>query len=375
MRLFAQGGAGFDLVSGGEIQRAIASGSSSALARSVFAGVGKSTAEIQLALEAGVFSFHVESEPELERINAVAGRLGTTARIAIRVNPDVDAGTHAKITTGKSENKFGVPLTHALGVYQAALRCSHLRVAGLQMHIGSQITEVQPFVDATKRLVDFASELRALAPLEYVSIGGGVGIVYQGALESGERAWWDKSPDAAKYLTPETYGAALRPLLQNLGLRVFLEPGRSLVGNAGVLLSRVEYVKRGDGRTFVIIDAGMNDLVRPAMYEAHHDILPCVTTTAKEAAAAPVDIVGPVCESGDCFAQNRPLAPVVEGDIVALMSAGAYGAAMASRYNTRSLPAEVLVDGPRADLITRRETFAQQIANEVLPSTPTGAPR
>jgi diaminopimelate decarboxylase len=367
LRVFGRAGAGFDLVSGGEIQRVIAAGCSGALGRSVFAGVGKSAAEIRLAIESGVYSFHVESEPELERINEIAGRLGRKARIAIRVNPDVDAKTHAKITTGKSENKFGVPLAAAGAAYERALQLPNIIVAGVQMHIGSQILDVKPFVAAAERLVEFTLGLKGRAPLEYVSVGGGVGIIYQDALASGEAAWWASKPEAERPLTPEVYGAALRPLLQKLGLRIFLEPGRFMVGNAGVLLSRVEYVKRGAGRTFVIVDAAMNDLMRPAMYDSYHEILPCVTTPAAEAAAAPVDIVGPVCESGDCFAKNRELPPVAEGDVIALMSAGAYGASMASRYNTRSLPAEVLVDGARVDLITRRETFAQQIANEILP--------
>lgn len=367
LRLFADLGSGFDLVSAGEIRRVIASGAGRALARSVFAGVGKSAEEIRFALEAGVYSFHVESEPELRRIDSVACALGVKARVSIRVNPDVDAKTHAKITTGKSENKFGVPLTQASEAYAAAAQLKHVQIAGVQMHIGSQILDVKPFVEAVERLVAFARELKARHALEYVSIGGGIGIIYKDALASGSPAWWSDKPEGERPLTPEVYGAALRPLLEPLGLRVFLEPGRFLVGNAGALLTRVEYVKRGAGRTFVIVDAAMNDLVRPAMYESYHEILPCVTSPAGEAAAAPVDIVGPVCESGDCFAKDRLLPPVSEGDAVALLSAGAYGAAMASRYNTRSLPAEVMVDGGRVQLITRRETFAQQIANELVP--------
>lgn len=363
LRHFANLGAAFDLVSGGELRRVLAAGG--AADRSVFAGVGKSEAEIQLALEAGVYSFHVESEPELARINAIAGRLGRKAPIAIRVNPDVDAKTHAKITTGKSENKFGIPLKVAAEAYAAAARYPHLRVRGVQMHIGSQLTTVAPFVEAVQKVLPFVAELKQRHGLEYFSVGGGIGIVYQDALASGARAWWDARPEGERPLTPEAYGAALRPLLAPLGLKILLEPGRFLVGNAGVLLSRVEYVKRGEGKTFIIVDAAMNDLVRPAMYDAYHEIVPVIRTGRP---ACKADIVGPVCESGDCFAKDRVLPEVREGELIAFMSAGAYGYTMAGRYNSRAMPAEVLVSGSTFELVNARESFEAMIAGERIPA-------
>ncbi len=362
LRHFANLGAAFDLVSGGELRRVLAAGGDAH--RSVFAGVGKSEAEIRLALEAGVFGFHVESEPELARINHVAGQLGRKAPIAIRINPDVDAHTHAKITTGKSDNKFGIPLKVAAAAYAA--KYPHLELKGVQMHIGSQLTSAAPFIEAVEKVVPFVAELKKLYGITYFSVGGGIGIVYQDALASGAPAWWDAKPAAERPLTPEAYGAALTPLLAPLGLKILLEPGRFLVGNAGVLLARVEHLKRGANKNFLVLDAAMNDLVRPAMYEAYHEIVPLLRDTTRPALKA--DIVGPICESGDCFAKDRTLQSVGEGELVAFMSAGAYGYTMASRYNTRSLPAEVLVSGSRFELVNPREKFETVIAGEKIPS-------
>ncbi len=363
LRHFANLGAAFDLVSGGELRRVIAAGGDSK--RSVFAGVGKSEAEIRLALEQGIFSFHVESEPELARINHVAGQLGVKAPIAIRINPDVDAHTHAKITTGKSDNKFGIPLKNAAAAYEAASKYPNLELKGVQMHIGSQLTSSTPFIEAVEKVVPFAAELKKRYGISYFSVGGGIGIIYQDALASGSQAWWDAKPEGERPLTPEAYGAALKPLLAPLGLKILLEPGRFLVGNAGVLVSRVEHLKRGANKNFLVLDAAMNDLVRPAMYEAYHEIVPVTRDTTRPALKA--DIVGPICESGDCFAKDRTLQSVGEGELVAFMSAGAYGYTMASRYNTRAQAAEVLVSGSRFELVNARETFESMIAGEKIP--------
>ncbi len=364
LRHFANLGSGFDLVSGGELRRVIAAGAQ--VRTSVFAGVGKTEAEIKLALENGIYAFHVESEPELARINHVAGQLGVKAPIAIRINPDVDAHTHAKITTGKSDNKFGIPLAHAAAAYEAAAKLKNLQIRGVQMHIGSQLTEIGPFVEAVRKVTPFVTELKANYGIEYFSIGGGMGIVYRDALASGQAAWWDAQPAAQRPLTPETYGAALTPLLAPLGLKILLEHGRFMVGNAGVLLARVEHLKRGAGKNFLIVDAAMNDLVRPAMYDSHHEIVPVHRDSSRRALVA--DIVGPICESGDCFAKDRQIQSVGEGELVAFMSAGAYGHVMASRYNTRGLPAEVMVNGSAFELVNARETFEHMIAGEKIPA-------
>ena len=364
LRHFANLGAGFDLVSAGEIRRVLAAGAD--VKRSVFAGVGKTEAEIKLALDNGIFAFHVESEPELARINHVAGKLGVKAPLAIRINPDVDAHTHAKITTGKSDNKFGIPLRNAGAAYEAAAKFPHIQIKGVQMHIGSQLTSVTPFVEAVQKVAPFVADLKARYGITYFSIGGGMGIVYKDALASGPAAWWDAQPVEQRPLTPEVYGAALTPLLKPLGLKILLEHGRFMVGNAGVLLSRVEHLKRGAGKNFLVVDAAMNDLVRPAMYEAFHEIVPLHRDTSRHALVA--DVVGPICESGDCFAKDRPLQEVGEGEYLALMSAGAYGYTMASRYNTRGMAAEVLVHGSTFELINARETFEQMIAGEKIPA-------
>ena len=361
LRLIHNLGGAFDLVSGGEIERVLAAGGT--IHKSVFAGVGKSEAEINLALEHGIYSFHVESEPELERINRLAGEKGVTAPVALRINPDVDAQTHAKITTGKSDNKFGIPYDHALDAYSYARGLENLKIIGVQMHIGSQITKIDPFVAATKRMLPLVRKLKEKYALEYFSIGGGIGIIYEPALASGTPDWWEE--DGAELLTPTRYGEALVPLLQELDLEIFIEPGRFMTGNAGALLTKVEYVKTGKGKKFVIVDAAMNDLARPSMYDAYHEIVPL--TREAEAATITADVVGPVCESGDCFAKGRTLPEVREGDTLAILSAGAYGFVMAGRYNTRPLPPEVLVSGKEFHVINQRETFGQILANESIP--------
>lgn len=364
LRHFSNLGAAFDLVSGGELRRVLAVGGN--VEKSVFAGVGKSEEEISLALEHRIRAFHVESDPEMARINHVAGKLGVKAPIAIRINPDVDAKTHAKVTTGKAANKFGIPLSQATAAYQAAANYPHLFIRGVQMHIGSQLTDTLPFVEAVGKITPLVNDLRERYPLEYLSIGGGMGIVYQDALASGQEDWWQTQPTGKRPITPESYGAALVPLLQPMGLKILVEPGRFLVGNAGVLLSRVEYLKRGQDRNFLILDAAMNDLMRPAMYDAFHEIVPLQRDTSRPSMVT--DIVGPICESSDCFARDRRIQQVGEGEHVALMSAGAYGFSMASRYNTRSLPAEVLVKGSTFELIHSRETFESMIAGERIPA-------
>jgi diaminopimelate decarboxylase len=361
---FSNLGTAFDLVSGGELRRVLAAGAD--VKSSVFAGVGKSEAEIELALQHEIFAFHVESEPELERINYVAGRMGVTAPVAFRINPDVDAKTHAKITTGKSDNKFGIPLAAAVSAYEAAAKLPHIRIAGVQMHIGSQLTSLGPFGEAVRKLIPLVKALKEAHQLSYFSIGGGIGIVYEDALASGERSWWEAQPADSRLLTPESYGTALTELLAPLGLKILLEPGRFLVGNAGVMLSRVEYLKRGAAKNFLVIDAAMNDLLRPAMYDAYHEILPVQRDTTRPAMIA--DIVGPICETGDCFAKDRKIQAVAEGELVAFMSAGAYSFTMASRYNTRGRPAEVLVQDSAFELINARETFEQMIATEKVPA-------
>ncbi|HVU34202.1 MAG TPA: diaminopimelate decarboxylase, partial [Opitutaceae bacterium] len=361
---FANLGCGFDLVSGGEIRRVLAAGAD--VRNSVFAGVGKTEAEIKLALQNGIFAFHVESEPELGRINHVAGTLGVKAPIAIRVNPDVDAHTHHKITTGKSDNKFGIPLKYAAAAYEAAAKYPNLTLKGVQMHIGSQLTSVTPYVEAIEKVAPFAAELKAKYGITYFSIGGGMGIIYRDALASGQQAWWDTQPEDKRPLTPESYSAAVVPLLQPLGLKILLEHGRFMVGNAGVLLARVEHLKRGAGKNFLIVDAAMNDLVRPAMYDSYHEIVPLHRDSSRRALVA--DVVGPICESGDLFAKDRQLQEVGEGEVIAFMSAGAYGFTMASRYNTRPAVAEVLVKGSAFELINARETFEHIIAGEKIPA-------
>jgi diaminopimelate decarboxylase len=360
--LLAREGAGFDIVSGGELFRVLkAAGRADAC---TFAGVGKTREEIEYALEQGVYSFNVESEPELEFINEVAGAVGKKAPVALRVNPDVDAQTHKYISTGKSHNKFGIGIDRILGVYAEAAKLPHLRIRGIQTHIGSQILETKPFVEALAKLVPIAEELKSLYGIEFFSIGGGVGIIYHGTLESGAPDWWKRAEaDGGKRIAFDDYARAVVPLLKPLGLKILLEPGRSLVGNAGALLASVVYVKRTPAKTFVITDSGMNDLIRPALYEGHHEIVP-LKEPAPGAPRSPVDVVGPVCESGDFFAQDRELPEVAAGDRIALLSAGAYGFVMASNYNSRRLPAEILVDGDKAEVVRERQSWDDLIAGE-----------
>ena len=349
LRVLARLGSGFDIVSGGELQRVIAAGGDPR--QCAFAGVGKTEDEIEFALKQGVYTFNAESEPELQRINRVAARVKKIAPVAVRVNPDVEAHTHKKITTGTYENKFGIAFEQVEGVYARASKLKHLRLRGVQMHIGSQITDVSPFEQAVRKALPLVTRLKEKHGLEFFSLGGGLGIVYQPALASGPAAWW-QSAEARRLITPQKYAARLVPLLKPLGLRIVMEPGRFISGNAGVMLTRIEYVKRTGKKNFLIVDAAMNDLIRPAFYEAYHEILPL---TRKGGALVSSDVVGPICESGDFFCQNRPLPKVGEGDYLALLSAGAYGFVMASNYNTRSLAAEVLVKGNRAALVRERQ--------------------
>jgi diaminopimelate decarboxylase len=366
LRTLARLGSGFDIVSEGELQRVLAVGGDPG--RCVFAGVGKADREIAFALERGVYCFNVESEPELIRIDRIARRLRVRAPVAVRVNPNVDAGTHAKITTGTYQNKFGIAFEQVEAVYERASRLRHLRLRGVQMHIGSQLTEAKPFWLAIRKVAPLVARLAQRHQLEFFSVGGGLGIVYDPALESGRPRWW-KSPRAGKILTPESYAAAILPLLQPLGLRIILEPGRFIAGNAGVLLTRVEFVKRTGRKHFIIVDAAMNDLIRPAFYDSYHQIVP-LRRPATGRARAPLvraDVVGPICESGDFFCKDRPLPEVREGDYLALLSAGAYGSVMASNYNSRPLAAEVLVHGRCAELVRTRQPLEQLWENERIP--------
>ena len=349
LRTLANLGGGFDIVSGGELQRVLAAGGDPR--RCVFAGVGKTEAEIEFALRRNVYSFNVESEAELQRINRVAARLKQVAPVAVRVNPNVEAHTHAKITTGTYENKFGIAFEQIEGVYARAGRLKNLRLRGLQMHIGSQLTGVAPFEQAVRKVLPLVQRLREACQLEFLSIGGGLGIIYRPALASGSREWW-KTSAARNILTPASYAARLLPLLQPLGLKILLEPGRFISGNAGILVTRVEYVKRTGRKNFVIVDAAMNDLIRPAFYDAYHEIVPL---TRRNGGNIKSDVVGPICESGDYFCKDRPLPRVGEGDYLALLSAGAYGFVMASNYNARPLAAEIMVNGRRAAVARQRQ--------------------
>jgi len=349
MRALANLGSGFDVVSAGELQRVMAAGGDPR--QCVFAGVGKTEDEIAFALRQNIYSFNAESEPELLRINRVAARLNKIAPVAVRVNPGVDADTHAKITTGTYENKFGIQFERVEGVYARARKLKNLRLRGLQMHIGSQVTKTSPFEQAVRKVLPLLKRLQERYALEFFSIGGGLGIVYQPALASGAAAWW-KSPAARDILTPEKYAARLLPLLQPLDLKILMEPGRFISGNAGILVTRVEYVKRTGRKNFVIVDAAMNDLIRPAFYDAYHEIVPL---TRKAGVQISSDVVGPICESSDFFCKDRPLAKVGEGEYLALLSAGAYGFAQASNYNTRPQAAEIMVNGKRAAIARKRQ--------------------
>ncbi|MBS4019404.1 MAG: diaminopimelate decarboxylase [Dechloromonas sp.] len=348
LNLFARLGAGFDIVSGGELQRVLAAGADPQ--KVVFSGVGKTAAEMKLALEAGIFCFNIESIPEIERLNEVAGQLGKQAPVSLRVNPNVDPKTHPYISTGLKEAKFGVAYDDALALYRRAAALPNIAVAGIDCHIGSQLLDPSPFAEALDRILALIDQLAAEGiQVHHIDLGGGLGIKYRAD---------QVQPTVASYLNP------LLDKLQNRGLKVVLEPGRRLVGNAGLLLTRVEFLKEGEAKNFAIIDAAMNDLMRPALYEAWHDIDPVVP---RAGATRDYDVVGPVCETGDFLGQARPL-NIEPGDLLAVMSAGAYGMAMASNYNTRPRAVEVMVDGEQVHVIRRRETVEQLYAGEsVLP--------
>jgi len=407
LRLLRDAGAGFDIVSGGELFRAVNAGADTA--KCTFAGVGKSREEIEYALEQGVHSFNIESEAELDYINEIASAKNRRAPIALRVNPDVEAQTHQYISTGKSENKFGIALEQAAKVYERASKMPAVTIRGVQMHIGSQITEAAPFVAAIEKIAPLVSELKSKYGIQFFSIGGGLGIVYESSIASGEEAWWTKrtmpSPQSSpsgrggsaapggggmssrneskRALSIQEYANAILLPLTRLGLRILLEPGRLLVGNAGILLTRVRYIKETAEKKFAIIDAGMNDLIRPALYGSYHEIVPVekviqlspqsslVGRGSREAAGEgrtnKIDVVGPVCESGDFFAQGREMPELHAGDLLAVMSAGAYGFVMASNYNSRPLPAEALVRGDKIALIRKRQTIECLIRDEVDP--------
>lgn len=351
-------GSGFDIVSEGELRRVVAAGGDPA--KCVFAGVGKSEGEIDYALAQGIYSFNAESEPELERIDRIARRRKQVAPVAVRVNPNVEAHTHHKITTGTYENKFGVAFEKIEALYDRARRFRNLRLRGIQMHIGSQITEVTPFEEAVKKMAPLVRALKARYDLEFFSIGGGLGIVYDPALASGSPQWWNSGP-GRRILTPQTYAERLLPVLKPLGLRLLIEPGRFISGNAGVLLTRIEYVKSTGARNFLIVDAAMNDLIRPAFYDAYHQIVPL---RRKGGAAIKCDVVGPICESGDFFCKGRSLPKMAAGEHLALLSAGAYGSVMSSNYNSRPLAAEVMVSGKKARLVRERQPLEDLWARE-----------
>jgi diaminopimelate decarboxylase len=361
LKLLAKTGAGFDVVSGGELYRMLNAGGDPA--KCTFAGVGKSAEEIEYALEKRVYSFNVESEAELEYIECLARAKNSPAPIALRVNPDVDPHTHQYISTGLHENKFGIALDHAAQVYERAAKMRNIDIVGVQMHIGSQITEAEPFADAIKKVAPLVLELKSKYGIKFFSIGGGLGIVYQSSFASGRGDWWKEQAATRHQLSIQQYVDAILPPLPELKLRILLEPGRLLVGNAGVLLTRVRYIKRTGQKQFAIVDAGMNDLIRPALYQSYHEIIP--VAEPKASARGKIDIVGPVCESGDFFALDREMPPLREGDLLAIMSAGAYGFVMASNYNSRPLPAEALVRGDQFALIRQRQTNEDLIRGEV----------
>ncbi len=351
IRTLGQLGAGADVVSGGELRAALAAGVPGA--RIVFSGVGKTAEEMAAALRAGVMQINVESEPELETLDAVARSTGHRARVAIRINPDVDAITHAKISTGRSENKFGIEWTAAHRVYARAAAMPGIAVVGAAVHIGSQLTDLAPYRTAFQRLRDLVAMLRADGHrIETLDLGGGLGIPY--------------GIEHAPVPTPAAYAEMIGSVVGDLGCRLILEPGRLLVGNAGILLTRVIYVKEGATRTFLIVDAAMNDLIRPALYDAYHSIVPVSEPTPGEPLHE-VDVVGPVCETSDTFATDRPLPPVAAGDLLALRGAGAYGAVMSSTYNVRPLVPEVLVSGDRFGVIRPRMEVEELLARERIP--------
>ncbi len=351
LKTLAALGAGMDVVSGGEYARARAAGVPGE--KIVFSGVGKTCEEMRMALEGGIRQFNVESEPEMARLDAVARELGVKAPITIRVNPDVDAKTHAKIATGKSENKFGIPISRAREVYAHASGLEGLQIVGIDVHIGSQLTELEPFRLAYEKVKELTHQLREDGHnIQRLDLGGGLGIPYE------------RSNSAPPL--PTDYGAMVKDVLGDLGCEIEIEPGRLIAGNAGVLVSEVIYVKEGEDRKFLILDAAMNDLIRPAMYEAHHDIVP-ILEPAPGVEPETYDVVGPVCESGDTFAKGREMQALKEGDLVAFRSAGAYGAVMASEYNSRPLIPEVLVRGDQFAVIRARPSLEEMLARDSIP--------
>jgi len=347
LNLFAKLGAGFDIVSGGELQRVLAAGGTAN--KVVFSGVGKSEVEMRVALEAGILCFNVESEPELDRLNAVAGAMGKIAPISLRVNPDVDAKTHPYISTGLKQNKFGVAYTEALAIYRKAAGMAHIKITGMDCHIGSQLTETSPFIAAAEKVLALVDQLAVEGiVLEHLDLGGGLGIRYD-----------DETPPSIA-----EYAKALLTALHGRSEKLIVEPGRVLVGNAGVLLTRIEYLKHGEEKNFAIVDVAMNDLMRPALYDAYHAILP---VQKKSVASRLYDVVGPICETGDFIGRGREM-PLEQGDVLAVMSAGAYGMSMSSNYNTRPRAVEVMANRSQIHVIREREEVAKLFAAEkILP--------
>lgn len=343
LNVLARLGSGFDIVSAGELERVLAAGGEPG--KIVFSGVGKTAEEMRRALDAGILCFNVESESELQRLDRIAGQAGRKAPVSLRVNPDVDAKTHPYISTGLKENKFGVPFEEALRIYRGARQLRNLDVVGIDCHVGSQLTEIAPFIDAFRKVLGLVDTLAAEGiVLSHLDLGGGLGIRYR-----------DEVPPP-----PDEYVAALFATIGDRKQEILLEPGRSIVGNAGLLLTRVEYLKHGEARNFAIVDAAMNDLIRPALYDGWHEVVPAKPRTGS---TRRYEVVGPVCESGDFLARDRELA-LCEGDLLAIMSAGAYGMAMSSNYNSRPRAAEVMVDGSRLHLIRQRERTAELYAGE-----------
>ena len=381
LKLLAEAGTGFDIVSGGELFRVLPAGGDPA--KCTFAGVGKSREEIEYALEQRVYSFNVESESELEYVDRIAGAKNLRAPIALRVNPDIDPHTHEYISTGSHENKFGIALGRLAAVYQRAAKMRNIDIVGLQMHIGSQITEAQPFADAIKKVAPIVRDLKSKYGIKFFSIGGGLGIVYESSFASGSGDWWKRQGSPKSQLSIQQYVDVILPPLRELNLRILLEPGRLLVGNAGVLLTRVRYIKQTGEKKFAIVDAGMNDLIRPALYHSYHEIIPVEEPrSVEEAVSFPpgksrsksgskskrfekIDVVGPVCESGDFFALDREMPELHEGDLLAIMSAGAYGFVMASNYNSRPLPPEALVRANSFALIRKRQAWEDLVRDEL----------
>lgn len=351
LKLMGDMGAGMDVVSGGEYARARAAGVPGE--RIVFSGIGKTLVEMRQAIEGGIRQFNIESEPEMRALSALAVSMGVEVPVAIRVNPDVDAKTHEKIATGKSENKFGIPISRAHEVYAEAARLPGLRVVGVDVHIGSQLTDLEPYRLAYRKVAELTRALRAEGhSITRLDLGGGLGIPYR--------------RDNNAPPLPLEYGQVIRDTVGDLGCEIEIEPGRNIVGNAGVLLTSVIYLKEGEGRDFLIVDAAMNDLLRPSMYGAHHDIVP-VTEPVLGADVHAFDVVGPVCESGDTFQKGTQLPALASGDLVAFRSAGAYGAVMASEYNSRPLVPEVLVSGDQFAVIRARPTFEEMLARDTIP--------